>query len=121
MDNQQKANALIERGNRLHNRGDRLGAAPYYREAAELFEPYSSFMLVAADSYLAGRKFRAAAAAYQSVLDAHPEHDQAQLGLKKARELAERDARENADLSKLAPIPAPNEGSGFMKKLFSRK
>ena len=121
MEIQQKANSLIERGNELHNGGDRLAAAPYYREAAELFEPYASFMLVAADSYLEFGKFRDAAAAYQSVLDAHPDHDQARSGLKKARKLADKQAKKNADLSDLAPVaPADEGGGGFMKKLFGR-
>ena len=122
MENQQKANSLIERGNELHNGGDKLAAAPFYREAAELFEPYSSFMLVAADSYLEFGKFRDAAAAYQAVLDAHPDHDQARAGLKKANKLAAKQAKKNADLSDLAPVaPSGQSGGGFMKKLFGKK
>jgi len=121
MSNQQKANTLIERGNELHNSGDKLSAAPYYREAAELFEPYASFMLVAADSYLASDKYRDAAAAYQHVVDAHPDHDQAKAGLKKANKMAAKQAKRNADLSDLAPVGASDEGGGgFMKKMFGR-
>jgi len=48
-DTQQKANALIEWGNELHNGGDKLAAAPYYRDAA--------------DSYLEFGKYRDAVAA----------------------------------------------------------
>lgn len=121
MENQQKANSLIERGNELHNSGDKLSAAPYYREAAELFEPYSSFMLVAADSYLEFGKYRDAAAAYQHVLDAHPDHDQARAGLKKARKMADKQSRKNANLTDLAPVPASQDGGGFMSKLFGKK
>jgi tetratricopeptide (TPR) repeat protein len=122
MDIQQKANGLIERGNELHNAGDRLAAAPYYREAAEIFEPYASFMLVAAHSYAASGKHRDAAAAYQSVLDSHPDHDQAIACLKKSRKAADKAARKNADLSDLAPVPASVEsGGGMFKKLFGKK
>jgi len=120
MSAQQKANDLIERGNELHNSGDKLSAAPYYREAAELFEPYASFMLVAADSYLAGGKYRDAAAAYRHVVAAHPDHDQAVAGLKKAEKMAAKQAKKNSDLSDLAPVGASEEGGGFMKKLFGR-
>lgn len=121
MSAQQKANALIERGNELHNSGDKLSAAPYYREAAELFEPYASFMLVAADSYLEGGKYRDAAAAYRHVVAAHPDHDQAIAGLKKAEKLAAKQAKKNSDLSDLAPVGASDQGGGgFMKKLFGR-
>lgn len=120
MSNQQKANALIERGNELHNSGDKLSAAPYYREAAELFEPYSSFMLVAADTYLESGKYRDAAAAYQHLLDAHPDHDQASAGLKKANKMAAKETKKNADLSDLTPVGASDESGGFMKKLFGR-
>ena len=121
MSNQQKANALIERGNELHNSGDKLSAAPYYREAAELFPPYASFMLVAADSYLAGGKYRDAAAAYRHVIAAHPDHDQAIGGLKKAEKMAAKQAKKNSDLSDLAPVGASDaKGGGFMKKMFGR-
>jgi len=120
METQHKANELIERGNALHNAGDKLAAAPYYREAAQLFEPYASFMLVAADSYAANGKHGDAAAAYQAVLDSHPGHDQAVSGLKKSRKAAEKAARKNADLSNLAPVPASDEGGGKLKRLFGR-
>ena len=121
MDVQQKANDLIERGNELHNSGDKLAAAPFYREAAEIFEPYASFMLVAADSYAAGGKHRDAAAAYQLVLDSHPDHDQAAAGLKKSRKAADKQSRKNADLSDLAPIAPLEESGGMFKKLFGNK
>ena len=120
MDIQTKANQLIERGNELHNAGDKLAAAPYYREAAEIFEPYASFMLVAADSYAAGGKHRDAAAAYQLVLDSHPDHDQALAGLKKSQKAADKQARKNSDLSDLAPVPAAEDGRK-RRKLFGRK
>ncbi|MCP3977042.1 MAG: hypothetical protein GY720_21345 [bacterium] len=120
MDIQQKANQLIERGNELHNAGDKVAAAPYYREAAEIFEPYASFMLVAADSYAAGGKHRDAAAAYQLVLDSHPDHDQAIAGLKKSRKAADKQARKNSDLSDLAPVPAADDGRK-RRKLFGRR
>ncbi|NND02092.1 MAG: tetratricopeptide repeat protein [Acidimicrobiia bacterium] len=121
MENQHKANSLIERGNELHNSGDKLSAAPYYREAAELFEPYASFMLVAADSYLEFGKYRDAAAAYQAVLDNHPDHDQARRGLKKARKLADKQAKKNSDLSGLQPVAPSDDGGRRRKKLFGRK
>jgi len=121
MDTQQKANDFIERGNELHNAGDKVAAAPYYREAAEIFETYASFVLVAADGYAAGGKHRDAAAAYQLVLDSHPDHDQAAAGLKKSRKAADKESRRNAHLSNLTPVPPSEESGGMFKKLFGRK
>ena len=53
MSDQERANALIEQANALHNGGDPVAAAPLYVEAAGLFAPYASFALVAGDSYRA--------------------------------------------------------------------
>lgn len=78
-------------------------------------------MLVATGSYAAGGQHRDAAAAYQPVLDAHPDHDQAAAGLKKARKAAEKQSRRNAELSDLAPVPPSEESGGLSKKLFGKQ
>ena len=84
MDAQTQANELIEKANELQNAGRGVAAAPLYLEAADLFPAYASFKLVAADTLLKYEQWEDAAAAYQGVLDEHPDHDQAQHGLKTA-------------------------------------
>ena len=81
MDAQTQANQLIEKANALHAAGRGVAAVPLYREAAELFEPYASFNLVAADILMEYDQYEDAAVAYQGVLDEHPDHDQARDGL----------------------------------------
>ena len=84
MDDQTRANELIKKANALQNAGRGVAAVPLYREAAELFAPYASFKLVAADTLMRFEQWADAAAAYQGVLDEHPDHDQARAGLKAA-------------------------------------
>ncbi len=84
MDNQQRATELIEKANARHAEGRGIAAAPLYQEAAGLFAPYASFNLVAADILMEFDQYSEAASAYQGVLDEHPDHDQAQAGLKAA-------------------------------------
>ena len=81
MDTQTRANELIEKANELQNAGRGVAAAPLYIEAADLFPPYSSFKLVAADTLMKYEQWQDAADAYQGVLDEHPDHDQARDGL----------------------------------------
>ncbi len=81
---QERANELIEKANAFHAQGRGVAAAPLYQEAAELFAPYASFKLVAADILVKYEQWEDAAAAYQGVLDEHPDHDQARAGLKLA-------------------------------------
>ena len=85
MDDQSRANDLIEQANALHNAGDRLEAAPLYIEAGALFAPYAQFSLVAGDTLLEHGDHERAAAAYQIVLAEMPDHDQARAGLKTAQ------------------------------------
>ena len=84
MDPQARANELIEKANEMQNAGRGVAAAPLYIEAAELFAPYASFKLVAADTLMKYDQWEQAAATYQGVLDEHPDHDQARDGLKAA-------------------------------------
>ena len=84
MDDQTRANELIEKANALHAAGRGIAAVPLYQEAAELFAPYASFKLVAADILMHFDQYAEAATAYQGVLDEHPDHDQAQAGVKAA-------------------------------------
>jgi hypothetical protein len=84
MDDQTRANELIEKANALHAVGRGIAAVPLYQEAAGMFAPYASFNLVAADILMEFDQYAEAAAAYQGVLDEHPDHDQARDGLKAA-------------------------------------
>ncbi len=84
MEQQTKANELIEKANALHAAGRGIAAVPLYQEAAGLFAPYASFNLVAADILMEFDQYEEAAKAYQGVLDEHPDHDQARAGLKAA-------------------------------------
>ena len=84
MQNQTRANELIEKANALHAAGRGVAAVPLYQEAADLFAPYASFKLVAADILMEYDQYEDAAKAYQGVLDRHPDHDQAGDGLKTA-------------------------------------
>lgn len=86
MGDQSRANELIEQANALVANGRGVPAVPLYQEAADLFAPYASFRLVAADILMDYEQFQDAAEAYQGVLDHHPEHDQARDGLKLANE-----------------------------------
>ena len=79
-----RARELIEKANTFQAQGRGVAAAPLYQEAADLFAPYASFKLVAADMLMRYEQWADAAAAYQGVLDAHPDHDQARAGLKLA-------------------------------------
>ena len=85
MDDQARANELIEQANALHNAGDVLEAAPLYIEAGALFAPYAQFSLVAGDTLLDHGDHERAAAAYQIVVAEMPDHDQARAGLKAAQ------------------------------------
>ncbi len=80
MDDQIRANELLEQANDLRAVGRAVAAAPLYQEAAALFAPYSSFKLVAADILLRYERWQDAAVAYQGVLDQQPHHDVARAG-----------------------------------------
>jgi len=78
---QDHANELVAQANELHNRGDKLAAAPLYLEAVRAFPAYGSFGLVAGDSYREAGQHHDAVEAYQACLAVAPEHDEAWHGL----------------------------------------
>jgi len=112
---QERANALVEKANELHNGGNKLEAAPLYVEAAGLFPPYASFALVAGDSYAEVGKDEEAIAAYRACIAGVPDHDQAWLGLAKVLHKAGQIA-EARDAYKKAGKSFP--GDGFLKRWF---
>ena len=109
-DTQVRANDLIAEANELQNAGDKLSAAPMYLEAVELFPPYATFALVAADSYAEAGHDERAAAAYRIVLADEPDHPDAKASLKKVEKR----------LKKAAKAKPANDGpitkSGFLFK-----
>lgn len=115
---QERANALVEQANALHNGGDKLAAAPMYVEAANLFPPYASFGLVAGDSYAAAGKHEDAVAAYEACLAGVPDHEQAWEGLGGSLHALGR-TDEARDAYKHAGKPFPGDKKpGFLERWF---
>lgn len=118
MSDQERANALVEKANALHNGGDKLAAAPMYVEAADLFTPYASFALVAGDSFLEAGRHEEAAGAYRTCLAGVPDHDQAWLGLGHAlRELGQEAQAREAYQHAGHPYPGDKK-PGLLKRWF---
>jgi len=81
VEDQGKANELVEQANERYNGGDKLGAAPLYLEAVRAFPAYGSFGLVAGDTYREAGQHDEAVEAYQTCIAVAPDHDQAWHGL----------------------------------------
>ena len=111
MSDQERANALIEQANALHNGGDPVAAAPLYVEAAGLFAPYASFALVAGDSYRAAGLHPRAVEAYRACLAGHPDHPEALQGLHQSLgALGRADEARGAFEAAGVAFPAPRRG-----------
>ncbi|MGD1937054.1 MAG: tetratricopeptide repeat protein [Cyanophyceae cyanobacterium] len=88
-DIQQRANDLIAKakalwanaqwdGNAMHHRrAEQLyDAAMYYTEAAQLYDPYRTFFLVAGECYLKVGSYGEAEGSFRSLVDFRPNHHQ---------------------------------------------
>jgi tetratricopeptide (TPR) repeat protein len=118
MSEQERANALVEQANALHNGGDKLQAAPLYVQAAGLFAPYASFALVAGDSFSEAGRDDEAIEAYRVCLAAHDDHDQAWAGLAQALHRSGR-ADEAREAFARAGLPVPGAAKpGLLKRWF---
>ncbi|MEM9245570.1 MAG: hypothetical protein AAGA67_07505 [Cyanobacteria bacterium P01_F01_bin.153] len=113
-DIQQRANDLIAKANALwanaqwdgdamlHKRAEQLyDAAMYYEQAAQLYDPYRTFYLVAGDCYLKVGSYEGAERSFRLLVDFSPDHDQGwwKLGQALLSQNRARDAESHFDRS----------------------